>query len=164
MRFDIQKIRENFPIFKKSINGKPIIYMDSACVSLKPTCVINAINKYYNEFPACGGRSEHRLGKKVSEEVQNSRKIIQKFLNAKKINEIIFTKNSTEGINLFHDRSAALLLITKSNQLLLSPRLFSKASSTDFSISTITVSAEIIIVSTKVITKTDKILFISGSL
>jgi cysteine desulfurase/selenocysteine lyase len=97
---NIQKIREDFPIYKKSINGKPIIYMDSACVSLKPVQVIEAINRYYNEFPSCGGRSGHKLAKKVNEEVFNSRKIVQKFLNAKKTNEIIFTKNSTEGINL----------------------------------------------------------------
>jgi len=97
---NISEIRRDFPIFNKQINGNPIIYMDSACVSLKPTQVINAINRYYNEFPACGGRSEHRLGKKVTEEVHNARKIIQKFLSAKRINEIIFTKNSTEGINM----------------------------------------------------------------
>ena len=100
MTLNIQKIREDFPIYKKLINGKPIIYMDSACVSLKPIQVINSINRYYNEFPACGGRSEHRFGKKVSEEVKNTRKLVQNFLNAKKVNEIIFTKNSTEGINL----------------------------------------------------------------
>jgi len=100
MTLNIKKIREDFPVFKKIINGKPIIYMDSACVSLKPIQVIDAINKYYNEFPACGGRSEHRFGKKVTEEVNNARRIVQNFLNAKKLNEIIFTKNSTEGINL----------------------------------------------------------------
>jgi len=100
MTLNIQKIREDFPIYKKLINGKPIIYMDSACVSLKPIQVIDAINKYYNEFPACGGRSEHSFGKKVTGAVNNARKIIQNFLNAKKVNEIIFTKNSTEGINL----------------------------------------------------------------
>ena len=100
MTLNIQKIREDFPVFKKTINGKPIIYMDSACVSLKPIRVIDAINKYYNEFPSCGGRSEHRFGGKVTEEVNNARKIIQNFLNAKKAKEIIFTKNSTEGINI----------------------------------------------------------------
>jgi cysteine desulfurase/selenocysteine lyase len=97
---NINEIRKDFPILKKQLNGMPIVYMDSACVSLKPIPVINAINKYYNEFPVCGGRSEHKLGEKVTEEVQNARKTIQKFLNAKKVNEIIFTKNSTEGINL----------------------------------------------------------------
>lgn len=96
----IEKIREDFPIYKKLINGKPIVYMDSACVSLRPIQVIDTINRYYNEFPACGGRSEHKLGIKVSREVDSARKIVQKFLNAKKANEIIFTKNSTEGINI----------------------------------------------------------------
>ena len=97
---NLQKIREDFPIFQKQINGKPIIYMDSACVTLKPNQVINAMNKYYNEFPACAGRSAHSFGKKVTEEVRKARETIQKFINAKKANEIIFTRNTTEGINL----------------------------------------------------------------
>lgn len=100
MILDIKKIREDFPIFKKQINGLPVIYMDSACVSLKPIQVINAINKYYNEFPACGERSGHKLGKRVTEEMSNTREIVRDFLNAKKAKEIIFTRNSTEGINL----------------------------------------------------------------
>lgn len=93
-------LRKDFPIFNKEINGRPVIYMDSACVTLKPTQVIRAINRYYNEFPACGGRSEHKLGKQVSEEVFNVRKIVKDFLGAKRVNEIVFMKNSTEGINL----------------------------------------------------------------
>ncbi|MBU0472124.1 MAG: cysteine desulfurase [Nanoarchaeota archaeon] len=100
MSLNVQKIREDFPIFKKQTSGKPVIYMDSACVTLKPIHVINAINRYYKEFPACAGRSIHRLGRKVTNEVYNSRKTIQKFLGAKGINEVIFTKNTTEGINL----------------------------------------------------------------
>ncbi|MFQ6020640.1 MAG: aminotransferase class V-fold PLP-dependent enzyme [Candidatus Aenigmatarchaeota archaeon] len=92
---DIKKIRRDFPILKKGI-----IYFDNACVTLKPIQVIEAMNRYYYEFPACGGRSSHKLGKKVTEEIENSRKIIQKFLNSKKENEIIFTKNTTESINL----------------------------------------------------------------
>jgi len=97
---NVEKIRKDFPVLGKQINGMPIIYMDSACVSLKPVQVINAINKYYNEFPACGGRSEHKLGKRVGEEIYNTRKIIKNFIGARRVNEIIFTKNSTEGINL----------------------------------------------------------------
>lgn len=97
---NIQKIREDFPVLNKEINGKPIVYLDSACVTLKPKQVIDALTKYYNEFPACGGRSSHKLGKIVTEEVEKSREIIKKFINAKKTNEIIFTKNTTEGINL----------------------------------------------------------------
>jgi len=100
MGFNVEKIREDFPIYKRKINGKPIIYMDSACASLKPIQVIDAINRYYKEFPACAGRSGHRLGREVSEEIFNARRSIQKFINAKKANEIIFTRNTTEGINL----------------------------------------------------------------
>lgn len=77
-----------------------IIYMDSSCVSLKPTQVVSAINAYYDEYPACGGRSSHRLGLKVTNKVKEVRKKIAKFFNASKTEEIIFTKNSTEGINI----------------------------------------------------------------
>ncbi|MBL7054594.1 aminotransferase class V-fold PLP-dependent enzyme [Candidatus Woesearchaeota archaeon] len=97
---NVEKIREDFSILNKTINNKPIIYMDSACVTLKPKQVVEKINQYYNEFPACAGRSTHKLGKKVTEEVEQSRKTIQKFINAKKQEEIIFTRNTTEGINL----------------------------------------------------------------
>jgi cysteine desulfurase/selenocysteine lyase len=69
-------------------------------MSLKPIQVINKINQYYNEFPACGERSMHKLGQKVTEEVENTRRIIKKFLNANSEKEIIFTKNTTESINL----------------------------------------------------------------
>ena len=91
---NIEKIRKDFPILEKEIT-----YMDSACVSLKPRQVVEAINSYYNEFPACAGRSMHRLGTKVNKEIEKSRKAIAKFFNAKS-SEIIFTKNTTEGINL----------------------------------------------------------------
>lgn len=97
---NIEKIREDFPIFNRLINKKPIIYMDSACVTLRPTQVINAINKYYKEFPSCAGRSNHMLGKEVTENINKARVTVQKFISAKKPKEIIFTKNTTESINL----------------------------------------------------------------
>ena len=91
---NIEKIRQDFPILQKNI-----IYFDNACMTLRPIPVINKINEYYKEYPACGGRSLHKLGKKVTEEVNKSRKTISKFFNTKE-NEIIFTKNTTESINL----------------------------------------------------------------
>ncbi|MBR9691580.1 cysteine desulfurase [Candidatus Woesearchaeota archaeon] len=94
VEMNTQKIRKDFPVLEKGI-----IYMDSACVSLKPQQVVKAMNCYYNEFPACAGRSMHKLGEKVTEEVSKARKIIAKFFNAKP-NEIVFTKNTTESINL----------------------------------------------------------------
>ncbi|MBN1644977.1 cysteine desulfurase [Candidatus Woesearchaeota archaeon] len=90
-----EQIRKDFPVLSKGI-----IYLDNACQTLRPIQVIEKINEYYNEYPACGGRSYHKLGKKVDEQVNNARKILQKFFNAKKPQEIIFTRNTTESINL----------------------------------------------------------------
>lgn len=95
-----EKIRADFPIYNRKIHGQEIIYLDSACMSLKPKQVIESINKYYNEMPACAGRSGHTLGNEVTRAISNSRKTVQKFLNAKNEKEIIFTRNTTEGINL----------------------------------------------------------------
>tara|TARA_Y100000310_G_scaffold251715_1_gene258316 strand:- start:33996 stop:35189 length:1194 start_codon:yes stop_codon:yes gene_type:complete len=90
-----EKIREDFPILKKNI-----IYFDNACMTLKPRQVIEKITEYYNEYPGCHGRSTHQFARKVTEEFENTRVITRKFFNAKKNEEIIFTKNTTEGINL----------------------------------------------------------------
>ncbi len=89
-----EKIRQDFPVLKKGI------YLDTACMSLKPTQVINKINEYYNEYPSCGGRSIHKLGMKVDKEVTEARRQIKKFIGAKDSKQIIFTKNATEAINL----------------------------------------------------------------
>jgi cysteine desulfurase / selenocysteine lyase len=97
---NISKIREDFTILQKGINGKPVIYFDNACMTLKPKQVVDKVNEYYNEYPACAERSYHKLGKRATEEYETSRKKIQKFLNAKSDKEIIFTKNTTEGLNL----------------------------------------------------------------
>lgn len=86
--------REDFPVLKNSFS-----YIDSACMALKPRQVVDAMNRYYLEFPACGERSAHRLGAKVTEEFHAARKAVAKFIGAKE-NEIIFTKNTTEGINI----------------------------------------------------------------
>lgn len=94
---DVKKIRQDFPVLNKP---KPVIYMDSACMTMKPKQVIDAMNRYYNEFPGCGGRSMHKIGKKVTEEVMLVRIAAQKFFNAKTEKEIVFTKNTTESINL----------------------------------------------------------------
>ena len=89
-----EKIRKDFPVLEKGI-----IYLDSACMSLRPLPVINKIKEYYEQYPACGERSQHSLGKKVTEEVEKSRKEIAEFISAKE-KEIIFTKNTTESVNL----------------------------------------------------------------
>ena len=97
---DVQKIRPDFPALHKKWNGKYPIYFDNACMTLKPVQVMDAMNEYYNEYPVCGGRSLHRMAKKVDERVTESREKFQKFLGASSPEEIIFTKNTTEGLNL----------------------------------------------------------------
>ncbi len=89
-----EKVREDFPILRKGI-----VYLDSACMSLKPRQVLWEMMRYYDEFPACVGRSNHRLGEAAKNAYSDARKTIAKFIGAKP-EEIIFTKNTTEGINL----------------------------------------------------------------
>ncbi len=92
---DPENFRKDFPILKKRL-----IYFDNACMSLKPVQVINKMLEYYNEYTACAGRSSHKLAEKVDEEVQKSRNEVKSLINARSNHEIIFTRNTTEGINL----------------------------------------------------------------
>ncbi len=97
---DVEKIREDFPVLEQKINSKPVIYFDNACVSLKPRQVIDAIVEYYEKYPGCAGRSIHSFGNMVTEKFQGARKNVAKFLGAKKAGEVVFTRNTTESINL----------------------------------------------------------------
>ncbi len=97
---DVNKIRKDFKILALELYGKPLIYLDSACMALKPKKVIEVMNQYYYENPACGGRSVHKLGTKVTIRTDSARERIKEFLNAKESKEIVFTRNTTEGINL----------------------------------------------------------------
>lgn len=93
---NIDQIRQDFK-FLKGENSPT--YFDNACMSLKPDSVVSAMNEYYEEFPACGGRSSHKYSLKVTQKVKEARGYIAKFINANS-EEIIFTRNTTEGINL----------------------------------------------------------------
>jgi len=93
---DTQKIRQDFPVLQNS----KVVYFDNACMSLKPRQVIQVMLEYYEQYTACVGRSNHRLGKIATEKYNESRKSIAKFVGAKKPEEIVFTRNTTEGINL----------------------------------------------------------------
>ena len=92
---DITKIRQDFPVLSE--NG---IYFDNACQSLRPQSVIDAVTEYYREYSACAGRSNHHLAAKVTQKCDDARARIAKFLHAKRKEEIVFTGNTTEGINL----------------------------------------------------------------
>lgn len=94
---DVKKLRADFPILQKE---NPIIYFDNACMTMKPVQVIEAMNRYYYEFPSCAGRSVHKLAASVTEAVEEARKKMQQYINAKVPEEIVFTRNTSEGLNL----------------------------------------------------------------
>lgn len=96
---DVARIRKDFPILDREIDGKRIIYLDSACQTLRPTAVIDAVRRYYEEFPACAGRSVHRLATSVSIECDTAREHMARFVNARSKDEICFVKNCTEALN-----------------------------------------------------------------
>jgi len=93
--FNPEKYRKDFPILQQRM-----IYFDNACMSLKPTQVLDAMHDYYTRYTACGGRSSHTLAKEVETQVAKTRHALKSFIHAKKDEEIVFTRNTTEGINL----------------------------------------------------------------
>ncbi len=95
---DTTKVRDDFPIY--SSDQKDLIYLDNACQTFRPRQVMEAMNEYYNEFPACGGRSVHRLATQVSIRIDEAREKVAGFLGSPSDQEIVFTKNCTEALNL----------------------------------------------------------------
>lgn len=98
--FDIHEIRSQFSILNQEVNGKPLVYLDNAATSQKPNSVLEAYNRYYTEINANVHRGIHTLSQLATEEMELSRRKIQKFINAEHDFEVIFTKGTTEGINL----------------------------------------------------------------
>lgn len=98
---DINKIKKEFPVFQRRFNGKKLIYFDNACTVLKPRAVIKAVSDYYQNLGTCSGdRSSHHLSWEVQELIEETREKVKEFINANSSKEIIWTRNSTEGINL----------------------------------------------------------------
>ncbi|MDO8555087.1 MAG: cysteine desulfurase [bacterium] len=97
---NINEIRNDFPLLRDNTVKKPPIYFDNACQSLRPQSVINAIVEYYEKYPVCASRSNHKLGEIVTRKIVEARETAANFIGAKRKEEIIFTRNTTEGINL----------------------------------------------------------------
>ena len=97
---DIKSIKSEFPIFKQKINGNPLVYLDSANSSQKPKAVINRLSNFYETEFSNVGRSVHSLAVTATNRFEETRDKVQKYLNAKHREEIIFTKSATESINL----------------------------------------------------------------
>lgn len=97
---DIKDIKSQFPIFKNKVNGKPLVYLDSANSAQKPKIVIDAISNFYETEFSNVGRSVHTLAVKATNRFEETRDIIKSYINAKHREEIVFTKGATEAINL----------------------------------------------------------------
>ena len=98
---DVYKIRQDFPILKRSLkNGKKLVYLDNAATTQKPMQVIDAICNYYSEYNSNIHRAVYQIAEEATEEYEKTRDSICKFINARHPEEIIFTRNTTESINL----------------------------------------------------------------
>ncbi|PYX42702.1 MAG: cysteine desulfurase CsdA [Acidobacteria bacterium] len=99
-RFDVERIRADFPILQEKIRGHQLVYLDNAATSQKPKLVIDAIVRYYEHDNANIHRGVHYLSERATEEYERARKTVQSFLGASRSSEIIFVRNATEAINL----------------------------------------------------------------
>jgi len=97
---NIQDIRSQFPILAQEVNGKPLVYLDSAATSQKPIQVIEALDKYYREYNSNVHRGVHTLGTKATDGYEGAREKVRTFINAKSTQEIIFTRGTTTAINI----------------------------------------------------------------
>lgn len=106
---DAKKIREDFPILSRQVNGKPLVYLDNAATSQTPKVVINAISDYYSNYNSNIHRGVHTLSQEATDAYEQARLKIQKHFSAKHAHEIIFTSGTTHGINLVANGFSSLL-------------------------------------------------------
>ncbi len=106
---DVEKIRSDFPILKREVNGKPLVYFDNAATSQTPQIVIDAIVDYYSNYNANIHRGVHELSQEATDAYESARKKIQRHFNAAKLHEIIFTSGTTHSINLIANGFSSLL-------------------------------------------------------
>lgn len=97
---DVQAIRGDFPVLDQKVNGRPLVYLDSAATAQKPRVVIEAVQRYYEEYNANVHRAIHALGERATIRYEEARRKVARFINAPEPETVIFTKNATEAINL----------------------------------------------------------------
>jgi len=100
MTFNIDQVRADFPILRQTVNGKPLIYLDNAATTQKPEKVIAAITEYYTTYNSNIHRGVHHLSNLATDAHEGARKTVQAYINAKHDHEIIFTRGTTDSINL----------------------------------------------------------------
>src|SRR3989344_6654105 len=98
--FNVEQIRKDFPILQRKVHGKPLVYFDNAATSQKPKQVIDALDFYYKNYNANVHRSIHQLGEEATEKFEEAHKKVADFINADSYQNIVFTKGTTESLNL----------------------------------------------------------------
>ena len=116
--FDISKIRDQFPILKRDVNGKNLVYFDNGASTQKPLAVIDAVNNYYRDENSNVHRGVHFLSDLATDKFEESRESIRQFIGAKYSHEIIFTKGTTDSINLVANGFRSLL--NKGDEIIIS--------------------------------------------
>ena len=116
--FDVNKVREDFPILSRKVNGNKIVYFDNAATSQTPIKVIDVISEYYKKYNANIHRGVHSLSQEATDAFENSRKTIKNHFNSKETCEIIFTSGATHGINIVSSGYSKIL--NKNDELLVS--------------------------------------------
>lgn len=99
-KYDVDAVRREFPILGTKMNGKPLVYLDSAATSQKPLRVLKAMDDYYREYNANIHRGIYRIAEEATERYIDSKNKVARFINAKSMHEIIYVRNATEAINL----------------------------------------------------------------
>jgi len=98
--FNVDRIREDFPILREKVHGKPLVYLDNAATSQKPKAVIDSLVDYYTHYNANVHRAVHLLSTRATAACDDSREKVRRFINAGSTNEIVFVRGTTEGLNL----------------------------------------------------------------
>ncbi|MEN8194168.1 MAG: cysteine desulfurase [Bacteroidota bacterium] len=119
-KFDVEKIREDFPILKRLVNDKPLVYFDNAATTQKPNLVIDSMTNYYTYENANIHRGLHFLSEVATELYESSRLKVKEFINAMSASEIIFTKGTTEGINLIASTMCRSGMLNEGDEIIVS--------------------------------------------
>ncbi|MBZ9935374.1 cysteine desulfurase [Mesorhizobium sp. BR1-1-16] len=117
--YDVEAVRRDFPILSKQVYGKPLVYLDNGASAQKPQAMLDAVMKAYTEDYANVHRGLHYLSNVATEAYENARETVRRFLNAGSTDEIIFTRSSTEAINLVAD-SFGRMAIGEGDEIILS--------------------------------------------
>ncbi len=107
--FDVESVRKDFPILSQTVHGKPLVYLDNGASSQKPVAVLDAMDRYYREMHSNVHRGAHTMGDRATAAFESARETVREFLNARSTREIIWTRGTTEAINLIANGLASKL-------------------------------------------------------